>query len=133
MFCIILHLKMNTIAKWRLLISSFFTPHFNHCSFIWMFQRYLHIVYNDNRTSFKDLLYNHKKVSIHLKNVQTLAGPENCTCRLWKPYVESERTIFWFPENIRQADVFWDPKRKYGLNIIAYVLIAFIKKMIICL
>ena len=57
------------IAKRRLLINSFFSSHFNYCSFIWIFrsrrlnnkinhlrERCLRVVYSDDRSSFEDLL-----------------------------------------------------------------------------
>ena len=76
---------MNT-DKRRLLMNSFFTSQLNYCPLAWIFhsrglnnkidplhERYLRIVYSDNRSSFEDLKDKDKIVSIHVKNVWTLA------------------------------------------------------------
>ena len=66
-------------------MNSFFTSQFNYCPLVSMFhshsinkinrlhERVLRIVYNDFRSSFKNLLEKGRTVSIHLKNLQKLA------------------------------------------------------------
>ena len=63
-------------------MNSFFTSQFNYCSLVWMcdnrtinnkinglHERYVRIVYNDNKSSFQELLNKDKGV----KNVRALA------------------------------------------------------------
>ena len=71
------------ISKRRIFMNSFFDSHFNYCPLVWMFhshsinnkinrlhQRALGIVYNDFKSSFKNLLEIDGTVSIHAKNLQ---------------------------------------------------------------
>ena len=72
--------------KRHFLKNSFFTFQFSYCPLIWMchgrtvnnkinklLERYLQIVYNDKKSSFKELLEADKSVPIHIKNLQVLA------------------------------------------------------------
>ena len=74
------------ISKRRILMNSFFNSQFNYCPLVWMFhsrsinnkinrlhERVLRIVYNDFKSSFKNLLEKDGTVSIHVKNLQKLA------------------------------------------------------------
>ena len=74
------------ISKKRILMDSFFNSQFNYCPLVWMFnsrsinnkinrlhERVLRIVYNDFKSSFKNLLEKDGTVSIHVKNLQKLA------------------------------------------------------------
>ena len=67
-------------------MNSFFNSQFNYCPLVWMFhsrsiknkisrlhERVLRIVYNDFKSSFKNLLEKDGAVSIHVKNLQKLA------------------------------------------------------------
>ena len=67
-------------------MNSFFTSLFNYCPLAWMchnptinnkinrlHERCLHIAYNDNKSSFQELLDKDKGVTIYAKNVQALA------------------------------------------------------------
>ena len=67
-------------------MNSFFTSQFNYCPLVWMchnrtinnkinrlHERCLRIFYNDNKSSFQELLGKVKGVTIHVKNVQALA------------------------------------------------------------
>ena len=75
-----------SIPKRKLLMNSFFTTKFNYCPFTWMchsctmnnkinrlHERCLHIVYSDNASSFEKLLEKDGSVTIHTRNLQTLA------------------------------------------------------------
>ena len=77
--------SMN-ISKRSILMNSFFNSQFNYCPLVWMFhsrsinnkinrlhERVLRIVYNDFKSSFKNLLEKDETVSIHVKNFQKLA------------------------------------------------------------
>ena len=74
--------------KKKLLITSFFTSHFNYCQLIWMchnstknnkinrlHKRCLRLLYNDKKSSFNDLLEKDSSVPIiHHRNVRALAN-----------------------------------------------------------
>ena len=78
-------LFMN-ISKRCILMNSFFISQFSYCPLVWMFhsrsinnkinclhERVSRIVYNDSKSSFKNLLEKDWTVSIHVKNLQHLA------------------------------------------------------------
>ena len=73
-------------AKRCLLVNAFFYSQFNYCKLVWMChnptnnnkinrfrERCIRLIYNDKRSSFKDLLEKDGSVSIHHKNIGTLA------------------------------------------------------------
>ena len=75
-----------TIEKRRLLMKAFIESQFNYCPLVWMFhsrklhnkinkihERSLRIVYNDDSSSFEELLSKDNSVSIHHRNIQSLA------------------------------------------------------------
>ena len=72
--------------KKRLLVNAFFISQFNYCPLIWMchnhtknnkinriHERCLSLIYNDKKSSFENLLDKDKSVSIHDKNLKSLA------------------------------------------------------------
>ena len=74
------------LTKRRILMNAFFDSQFNYCPLIWMFhsrnlnnkinrlhERCLRVIYNDKTSSFEQLLENDNSVSIHHRNIQTLA------------------------------------------------------------
>ena len=74
------------LTKRKLLMNSFFTSQFNYFPLVWMchnrtinnqinrlHERCLRIIYNDNKSSFQELLYKNKGVTIHIKNARALA------------------------------------------------------------
>ena len=74
-----------TIEKRRLLMKAFIESQFNYCPLVWMFhsrklhnkinkihERSLRIVYNDDSSSFEELLSKDNSVSIHHRNIQSL-------------------------------------------------------------
>ena len=75
------------LTKRRLLMNSFFSSQFSCCPLIWMChsrtvnskmnklheKRCLRIIYNDKKSSFKELLETDKSVPIYIKNLQVLA------------------------------------------------------------
>ena len=73
-------------AKRRLLVNVFFYSQFNYCQLVWMchdrtnnnkinrlHERCLRLIYNDKKASFKDLFKKDGSVSIHHRNLRTLA------------------------------------------------------------
>ena len=74
------------IAKQRLLMNSLFASQIYYCPLVWMchhrsvnnkinclHERYLCFVYSDNVSSFENLLDKDRSVSVHVKNIKTLA------------------------------------------------------------
>ena len=70
------------LTKQKLLINLFFPSQFNYCPLVWtchnctinnkincLHERCLRIVYNDNKSSFQELLDNDKGVTIQIKNI----------------------------------------------------------------
>ena len=73
-------------SKRCLLVNAFFYSQFNYCQFVWMcnnrtnnnkinclHERCLRLIYNDKKSSFEDLLQKDGCVSIHHRNLRTLA------------------------------------------------------------
>ena len=71
--------------KLRLIMKAFITSHFSYCPLVWMFhsrglnhrinkihEKSLRLVYNDNLSSFAELLIKDNSVTIHEKNLQVL-------------------------------------------------------------
>ena len=74
------------LKKKKLLMNSFFNAQFNYCPLIWMLhsrsnnnkikhlhERCLRLIYNDKQSSYEELLIKDGTVSIHHRNIQTLA------------------------------------------------------------
>ena len=74
------------LTKRRILMNAFFDSQFNYCLLIWMFhsrnlnnninrlhERCFQVIYNDKTSSFEQLLENDNSVSMHHRNIQTLA------------------------------------------------------------
>ena len=85
-----LELSYMNLTKRKLLMSSIFTSQFNYCPLVWMYhnrtinnkvnrlhKRYLPIVYNDNKSSFQELLDKNKCATIHVKNARALPYVQN--------------------------------------------------------
>ena len=75
---------MNTDKK-RIIMKAFINSQFGYCPLVWMnhsrklnnrinriHERALRVVYDDNLSSFRDLLIKDKSVTIHVKNLQVL-------------------------------------------------------------
>ena len=67
------------ITKRKILINAFFNAQFSYCPLTWMFhsrklhERCLRIVYNNNTSTYEELLETDNSVSVHFRNVQALA------------------------------------------------------------
>ena len=74
------------IGKRRLLMNSFFASQLKYCHLVWMchhrsvnnkinrlHERCLRTVYGDNVSSFEELLHKDRSISVHVKNIKTLA------------------------------------------------------------
>ena len=76
-----------SFEKKKLRMKSFFNAQFNYCPLIWVLRKiisnnnkikhlhehYLRIIYNDKQSSYEELLIKDGMVSIHHRNIQTLA------------------------------------------------------------
>ena len=75
-----------SLEKRRIVMKTFIASQFNYCPLIWMFhsrainnkinrlhERALRIVITDFKSSFEGLLTKDKSLSIHERNIQTLA------------------------------------------------------------
>ena len=74
------------ITKRKILMNAFFGVQFSYCPLTWMFhsrklnkkinklyERCLRIVYNNNTSTYEELLETDNSVSVHFRNVQALA------------------------------------------------------------
>ena len=105
------------IKKKKVLMKAFFMAQFSYCPLTWMFhsrklnnkinklnERCLRIVYNDNTSSFDELLETDNSVSVHHRNIQVLATelykivngllPE--TVKEVFPFNENNTNLFYF-------------------------------------
>ena len=73
-------------AKRRLIVNAFFHSQFNYCQLAWMYhnrtnsnkinplhERCLRLIHNDKKSYFENLLQKDRSVSIHHRNLRTLA------------------------------------------------------------
>ena len=73
------------ITKRKILMNAFFNAQFSYCPLTWMFhsrklnnkinklhERCLRIVYNNNTSTYEELLETDNSVSVHFQNVQAL-------------------------------------------------------------
>ena len=90
-------------AKRRLLENAFFYSQFNNCQLVWMchnrtnnnkinrlHERCLRLIYNDKKSSFKDLLEKGGSVFIHHRNLRTLAVELFKVLRGLSPVISAE-------------------------------------------
>ena len=95
-------------------MNSFFALQFRYCPLIWMchsrtvdnkinklHERCLRIVYNDKKSSIKELLEADKSVPIHIKNLQVLAT------EMYKIYINISRPIVRQLFQLRNNDYNW--------------------------
>ena len=104
--------KLNTISritpymdfnKRKIVLNPFFSLQFNYCPLIWMchngiynkkinrlYERCLHLIYNDKCSSFEELLVKDKSVSIHHKNIYVLVIEMFKICTKTSPEVMLE-------------------------------------------
>ena len=121
------------IQKRRTIMKSFVTSQFSYCPLIWMFrsrrlnnkinsihERALRTTYQDNASTFQELLNKDNSVSIHRRNLQVLATEMFKIHRGLSPEILREKFV---PKtsscNPRRNDIF--EKRKvypvyHGLN-----------------
>ena len=131
-------LNLMGFAKRRLIVNAFFYSQFNYCQLVWMchnrtnnkinrlHERCLHLIYNDKKSSLEDLLQKDGSVSIHPRNLRTLA------VELFKVFKGLSSVIFTeaFPArqqsqcNMRNYSYFPMPRAKtvnHGLESLSYI------------
>ena len=102
---------MNSHQK-RIIMKSFIISQFGYCPLVWMFtsrtlnhrinrihERALRIAFNDQSSSFEDLLCRDNSVTIHVRNLQTLAIELYKIVNNISP--EIMKNIFFLDENKR--------------------------------
>ena len=117
-----------SIPKRKLLMNSFFTSQFNYCPLTWMchsrtmnnkinrlHERCLRIVHSDKTTSFEKLLEKDGSVTIHTRNLQTLAT------EMFKVYKNLSPAII--------ADLFHVRQNNYNLRHDPYFVISNVKSV----
>ena len=126
-------------AKRRLLVNAFFYSQFNYSQLVWMchnrtnnnkinrlHERCLRLIYNDRKPSFKDLLEKDGSVSIHHRNLRTLAVEQFKVFKGLSPVIFAET----FPVrqqsnyNMRKNSYFAMPRAKtvnHGLESLSYL------------
>ena len=117
-----------SIPKGKLLMNSFFTSQFNYCPLTWMchsctmnnkinrlHERCLHIVHSDKTSSFEKLLEKDGSVTIHTRNLQTLAT------EMFKVYKNLSPAII--------ADLFHVRQNNYNLRHDSYFAIPNVKSV----
>ena len=126
-------------AKRSLIVNVFFYSQINYCQLVWMchnrtnnnkinhlHERRLRLIYNDKKSSFEDLLQKDGSVSIHHRNLRTLA------VELFKVFKGLSPVIFAeaFPVrqqsqyNLSSYSYFAIPRAKtvnHGLESLSYV------------
>ena len=78
--------KFMSLERRRTLMKSFTELQFGYCPLVWMFcgrksnnrtnnlhQKALRVVYNDNQSSFENLLLKYRSASIHHRNIRSFA------------------------------------------------------------
>ena len=112
--------KLNALAriakfldgsKRKLLMNSFVLSQFNYCPIIWMYcqrqsnnlinkihERALRIAYNDYVSSFETLLEREGSISIHQKNIETLATEIFKTKNDLKPKLYEKHFLSSWPQ-----------------------------------
>ena len=117
-----------SIPKRKLLMNSFLTSQFNYCLLTWMchcrtmnnkinrlHERCLHIVHSDKTSSFEKLLEKDGSVTIHTRNLQTLAT------EMFKVYKNLSPAII--------ADLFHLRQNNYNLTHDSYFAIPNVKSV----
>ena len=127
------------LDKRRCLMNAFITSHFNYCPLIWMFhsrklnnrinrihERALRLTYQDNRSSFNDLLEKDSSVTVHTKNLQVLATEifkiqNNLAPPIMKEVLTMNDPAYYFRSESSHFKQRNFKTTKYGLQSISYL------------
>ena len=130
--------NLLSIEKRKFLINSFVDSQFSYSKLIWMFhsrklnskinrlqERSLRIIYDDDKSSFEELLKKDGSVTIHHRNIQALAIELYKVRNNLSPQIMTD--MFHFRNNrpnIRNDNEFWVPMpktTKYGSESVKYL------------
>ena len=124
-------------GKKRTIMKSFITSHFSYCPLIWMLhsrtlntrinrihERSLRIVYNDNLSTFAELLERDNSVTVHERNIQVLATELFKVLHGLSPKIMNE--VFSIKKNIEHCSRFPFKTSNvrtvtYGTNTLSYL------------
>ena len=119
---------MNT-EKRRIIMKAFINSQFGYCPLVWMFhsrtlnnrinnihEGALRIVYNENNTTFDELLKRDGSVTVHERNIQALAIELYKTCNGISPDILNE--IFQLKESSIYCSKF--PFKTRNIRSVAY-------------
>ena len=94
-------IPLMNLSKKKILMNSFFKSQFSYCLLVWMchsrrinnkinhlHKRCLRVIYNDNISSFKELLERDGSVPIHNRNLQVLPIEMFKLCNQLHPYLQ---------------------------------------------
>ena len=126
-------------SKRCLLVNAFFYSQFKYCQFVWMcnnrtnnnkinclHERCLRLIYNDKKSSFEDLLQKDGCVSIHHRNLRTLAVELFKVLKGLSPVIFAEAFSVRQQSqyNMRNYSYFAMPRAKtvnHGLESLSYI------------
>ena len=104
--------RYMNIKQRQIIMKSFINSQFGYCPLVWMFhsrkinnrinklhERALRVVFNDNESSFRNLLVKDNSVTIHERNIQTLAIELYKVLNNISPEIMS--SVFPLKDNIR--------------------------------
>ena len=125
------------LSKIKLLMNAFFTSQFSYCPLIWMchsrsknrkinmlHERCIRIIYNDNQSSFTELLNKDNSAPIHIRNIQRLAIEMFRFYNGFSPLLMNNIFKLKAENSLRQVSEFSEPmvKRVYhGTESISYL------------
>ena len=128
---------MNTKQK-QLLMNAFFRSQFSYCPLVWMthsrgmnnkinrlHEKCLRLIYSDNTLSFQELLKRDGSVTIHQRNIQTLAIELYKVKNGLSPKIMNELfSLHSVNYNLRSEDVFLSRNVRtvrYGTESLSYL------------
>ena len=126
------------ITQRKLIVNAFFKSQFNYCPLVCMnhsrnlnnkinrlHERCLRMIYNDNKSSFQELLERDKSVTIHHHNIQTFATELYKIRNNLSPLLMKEIFPFHDPEHNLRSDFCFLGRNvktvKYGTDSLIYL------------
>ena len=125
------------IKQRQIIMKAFINSQFGYCPLVWMFhsrklnnrinkihERALRIVFNDNKSTFRELLLKDNSVTVHERNIQTLAIELYKILNGFSPEIMNQ--VFPLKENIKYHSQNKFKTRnvhsvKYGINTLTHL------------